>query len=298
MASLLSRVVLGAGLAATVMVGGPTSAAAQPASSPAAPADDKQAAAKRLTADAIAAETAKDYDKAIDLYRQAYALVPHPVLLANIARAHRLAGHDDEALTYYERYLAADPTGPKAEAARAAVAELKAAGATSKPDLDKAPAVTQDVPPPVVAQPAPMPALAPDAQHRTDTVGSPGRSLRITGLVLGGVGIASLAAGGYFGLKVIRLESDAQDEVVRATAAGAPAPTKEYLQEKYGNDGDAAERNQLIAYGVGGALLVGGAVTYWLGYRKDQKDRGAQTTAWMPVIGTNFAGITLTGSLP
>lgn len=297
MASLLSRVVLGAGLAA-VMVCGPAIAAAQPASSPAAPAGDKQAAAKQLTADAIAAENAKDYDKAIDLYRQAYALVPHPLLLANIARAHKLAGHNDEALTYYERYLAADPNGPKAETARAAVAELKAAGATSKPDLDKAPKVTQDVPPPAVAQPAPMPALAPDAPHRTDTVASPGRSLRITGLVLGGVGLASLAAGGYFGLKVIGLESDAKDKVARAMAAGEPAPTQEYLQEKYGDDGDAAERNQLIAYGVGGALLVGGAVTYWLGYRKDRKDQTARTTAWIPVIGTNFAGIALSGSLP
>ena len=286
MASLLSRVVLGTGLAAAVAICGSTIAGAQPAPKPVAPSDADKQAAKQLTKEGIEAQNAEDYDKAIDLYKKAYARSPHPVLLANIALAHRNAGHADEALTYYERYLAADPEGPEAGPSRVAISQLKAAGATSKPDLDRAPAATEP-PPPAITSTPPIRALEPEPGSRTDTVGRPGRSLRITGLVLGGVGIATLATGGYFGLRVLQLESDAK------TAADAGA-TQQDLQDMYKADGDAAERNQLICFGVGGVLLVGGAVTYWLGARQG---RSAPTTAWMPVVGTNFAGFALTGSL-
>jgi tetratricopeptide (TPR) repeat protein len=125
MASLLSHVVLGAGLAAAAMVRGPTIAAAQPAPKPAAPSDADKQAAKQLTKDGIEAQNAGENDKAVELYKKAYARFPHPVLLANIALAHRKAGHGDEALTYYERYLEADPDGPEAGPSRVAISQLK-----------------------------------------------------------------------------------------------------------------------------------------------------------------------------
>ncbi len=67
-----------------------------------------------------------DYDTAINLYWKAYALVPHPMLLFDIAQAHRLTGRVEQALTLYRHYLDEDPDGPEARTAREFIAELEA----------------------------------------------------------------------------------------------------------------------------------------------------------------------------
>jgi tetratricopeptide (TPR) repeat protein len=338
MRMMLSRLVLGAGVAAALMLWGPEIGHAQPGSGAPAPSAATKQEAKRLVDEGIAAQNAKDYDKAIDLYRRAFALVPHPILLFNVGQAHRLAGRPDQAVPFYERYLAADPNGSEAAAARAALAAIKAAaptggapraGAAPKPaeatgssettrpaetrpaqatpaetraaettpaettPAETTPAetsgrpaapppVSQDVPPKTVGlTPESMPALEPDAPHRTDTVASSGRTLRLTGIVLGGAGLASAVVGVYFTTRVRHWEAEAELE-------GAP-----YTVTK--PKGEAAQLRGDIAYALAGGLAIGGAVTYWLGYRKD---RDSQTTAWVPVVGAGVAGIALTGSLP
>ncbi len=300
MASLLNRVVLGGSVAAALIAAAPGSVEAQPAPGAPALSDADKQAAKRLVDDGLAAMDAKDYDRAIDLYKKAFALVPHPILLFNIAQSHRLAGRPDRALPFYERYLQREPNGSESAAARAWLAELRAAGVTPRSDDPRPaetgeptetgapPAVSQDVPPPVGAPPAVMPALQPAGPVRTDTVGRPGRTLRLSGIVIGGVGLASVAAGGYFGLKMRGIRSDAEDDV----EVGA---TQEELEDSYLEDGNNAARMANIGFAVGGALIVGGAVTYWLGYRKD---RAAETSAWAPVVGPGFTGIAFSGSLP
>jgi hypothetical protein len=317
MGSLLSRLVLGAGVAAALIASAPESAGAQPAPKAAPSAADKQAAAKLVDA-GIAAQDAKDYDKAIELYKRAYALVPHPTLMFNIGQAHRLAGRPAQAATFYKRYLELDPKGGESAAAHAALAAIHAgtaAGSTSqaisgqpsgpakatgpaevtqpgatRPDepgksgetpRTLAPVSPDSEPTTVGSTPAPMPALAPDAPLQTDTVASPGRTLRITGIVLGGAGLASAAVGVYFTTRVLHWEAEADKE-------GSP-----YTVSK--PRGEAAQLRGDIAYGIAGALAIGGAVTYWLGHSKDQS---ARTTALAPVVGAGFAGISLTGSLP
>jgi tetratricopeptide (TPR) repeat protein len=293
MAWLRSRVVLGGSVAAALIAWAPGAVAAQPAQGAAPPSAADKEAARKLVIEANAALDAKQYDQAIERYQRAYDLTRHPLMLFNIAQAHRLADRADEALTFYEQYLKDDPDGSEAAGARLRVEELKAAGAKVRPELLRpagagAPAVEQDVPAPVGATPAAMPALQPDGLDRTDTVGKPGRTLRLTGLVLGGVGVASVGAGSYFGLKMRGIRSDAEAD------AGAGATDQE-LEARYLEDGNDAARSANIAFAVGGALIVGGAVTYWLGVRKD---RAAETTAWAPVVGPGFTGIAVSGSLP
>jgi tetratricopeptide (TPR) repeat protein len=294
MASLLTRVVLGGSVAAALIAGAPGSVDAQPAPGASAPSDADKEAARKLVIEANAALDATQYDKAIELYQQAYDLTRHPLMLFNIAQAHRLAGRADAALTFYEQYLKDDPNGSEAAGARLRVEELKAAGATVRPELIKPtgtgapPAVEKDVPPPTGATPAAMPAPQPGGPDRTDTVGRPGRTLRLTGIVIGGVGLASVAVGSYFGLKMMGIRSDAEDDV----EVGA---TQEELEDSYLEDGNNAARMANIGFAVGGALIVGGAVTYWLGYKKD---RAAESTAWAPVVGPGFTGIAFSGSLP
>src|SRR5262245_8903357 len=85
-----------------------------------------KAQAKQYVTQGLAAQDAGDYDGAIALYWKAYQLAPHPVLLFNLAQAHRLAGRIDQALSLYQKYLEEDPKGPQASTAREILAELKA----------------------------------------------------------------------------------------------------------------------------------------------------------------------------
>jgi len=104
-------------------------ALAQPA-----PATDKTKVAKQYVEAGLAAQGTGDYDTALTMYSKAYQLVPHPLLIFNMAQAHRLAGHIDQALTLYARYLSEDPHGAQAQTARELVAELRARKAKTRPD--------------------------------------------------------------------------------------------------------------------------------------------------------------------
>lgn len=266
MGSLLSRVVIGAGVAAAVMLRGPV-AGAQPAP----PSPQDVAAASKLVDEAEAAVAAKDHDKAVDLYRRAYDLTQHPLMIFNIAQTYRLAEKLEQALQFYERYLQLDPGGSQAATAQVYLTEIKATLASRPP------------PPPPPSEPVePRPPEPPrqEEPRRTDTPASPGRTLRITGLALGAVGIASIAFGGFYGLKMLDYESDTERATVDPMG----------LED----DGNAAAQKANIGLIVGGGLVIGGAVTYWLGHRKG---REARTTALAPVVGPGFAGLAISGSL-
>lgn len=134
----LARVVLGVGTAAVLMFRGLAIVNAQPSTGAPAASDVDNRAAKKLVEQGIAAQRAKDYDKAIELYEKAFALVPHPILLFDIGQAHRLAGRLEQAVSFYERYLALDPGGSESAAAHAFLAgfHLEAALAQRKLDRD------------------------------------------------------------------------------------------------------------------------------------------------------------------
>lgn len=72
----------------------------------------------------LAAQGVGDYDTAITFYSKAYEIAPHPLLLFNIAQAHRLAAHLDQAELFYRRFLAANWPGPEAQIAQDLLAEI------------------------------------------------------------------------------------------------------------------------------------------------------------------------------
>jgi tetratricopeptide (TPR) repeat protein len=98
------------------------------------PSKSKLQAARSYVDAGLAAQKSGDYDTAIMLYKKAYELVPHPVLLFNMAQAHRLAGHAEQALALYRKYLKEDPHGAEARTARELVAELEAKQANAELD--------------------------------------------------------------------------------------------------------------------------------------------------------------------
>jgi hypothetical protein len=110
-----------------------TLAPARALANPAPDADKEKVKLARQYVDAgLAAQDSGDYDTAITLYSKAYQLVQHPVLIFDLAQAHRLSGHLEQALKLYAKYLVEDPHGTKAEAARALVAELEARRAAAR----------------------------------------------------------------------------------------------------------------------------------------------------------------------
>lgn len=110
---------------AVVGLSGATLTSRQVSAQPAPGVEGDASTAKEYVDRGIAAQSAGDYGAAITYYETAYQLIPHPVLLFNMAQAHRLAGHADQALALYERYLVAAPDGEQAPIAREMVSQLK-----------------------------------------------------------------------------------------------------------------------------------------------------------------------------
>lgn len=171
---------------------------------PPAPARDPAAVklAKQYVAAGLAAQDAHDYDTAIALYSRAYQLVPHPLLIFNLAQAHRLAGHLDKALVLYRRYLAEDPDGAQATIARGFVAELAEREAARRRAFEAA-ARSSDAagqrsdPPAAPAAPAVPPAAPGGAPVDRSPAASPGRAAWTWALVGSAV---TTAGGGLFTL--------------------------------------------------------------------------------------------------
>lgn len=66
-----------------------------------------------------------DFVTAIARYEEAYRLKPAAGLLFNLGQSHRRAGHPDQALSYFRRYLETDPPRAQAEAVEALVAQVQ-----------------------------------------------------------------------------------------------------------------------------------------------------------------------------
>ena len=65
---------------------------------------------------AVALYNSSQYDKAIEEFQAVYEMKPAPILLFNLAQAHRKAGHKAQALDLYDRFLRENPPlDPKAK---------------------------------------------------------------------------------------------------------------------------------------------------------------------------------------
>jgi len=206
------------------------------------------------------------WDQAAGEYQAAYALAPRPLLLFNVGSAYRRKSEtthapDDlrAAIAYYKKYLDAEPNGKAAGDAREFLAglEKELVAVEPPPPAERPPAPPEPEPEPAPAPPAAAvePPVAPPPAPATDSK----QTLRIAGLVTGGVGIALVATGAYFGLQAKSKNDD--------LAGLKPGDT--WDPSKY----DAAhddQRNFILFTALGGAAIAGGAVmTFVLGRAPD-----------------------------
>jgi hypothetical protein len=97
----------------------------------------------------------------------------------------------------------------------------------------------------------------------------------LAGGIVAGVGVAGLATGLFLNLRVNSMSSDLEKD----WSSGTNSSRQDYKTGAW------------IAYGTGAACVVGGAVLYYLGWRK-----GEHALVIGPAVGPNMAGTFLSGA--
>lgn len=273
-------------------------AAAQPA--PAKTADEHYEASKKLY-------NIEKYDEAIAELKKAYELSPDPAYLFNIGQAMRKKNDCAGALDYYRKYLRDSPTASNKTKVEQWMTEMEACAKTQPKVVDTRPVDPKPVeikpvvkpvetrpvdtkpvePKPVVKPVEPKPAHKTTAMVVTDprqvddpVPGDRKRTLRIAGLATAGVGAGVLVFGTAMALSARGIASDISSEC----AVGCDWVVVEPRDDK----GRQRATISKIAFGVGGAVVAGGAVMYLLG-------RATGKEARVAVVPADGGGLVLTG---
>lgn len=171
---------------------------------------------------------AAHYAVAVEHWQASYEASKIPLLLFNIAQAHRLNGDCVHALSSYKRFVEADPKSDQRALADEFIRELEpTCGAATQPP------------------------------HPVRSNSQPGRMLRVAALVTGGGGVALAVTGLLFG----RRASTLGEEVTSTCARGcdwASERDKDARGRRYAKIG-------YVLDAVGIAAITSGAVMYYFG---------------------------------
>ncbi|MCX4242065.1 tetratricopeptide repeat protein [Paraliomyxa miuraensis] len=244
---------------------------------------------EELSAQAVERFQAKDYDGAVSLFQQAYAIDPQPNYLFNIGRVYEEKGDLENAVVYYQKFVG--QSGVDLESRQAATERLKVLReALAQLESNKEPEpkdVGPEQPKDDTVEPVPdeqdqPPVVDEEAQQAAKRK----KTLRITGYALMGVGGAALVVGGVLGGLASSNVADANaDEFVDRTLA---------FRDKARRQAAGAD----AMFITGGVLAVTGValVLATLGGKKSKKAGGdvARRTAWSPVVGPERVGVGLT----
>ena len=276
-----------------------TGPAAPPAAPKKTPTQTDIAQARKHFQAAEAAKARAEYRTAAVEYLAAYELFQEPAFFYDTAEVYRLAGDEQNALAYYEKYLELDAHGQGAANARTAVDLLRRSIAAKEDAAQKAHAESTAQKAPVEPRPRPdaearpeadgadrrvdaanaesgkpAPSAAPTSEEATakPTVAPrPGRGLRIGGFAAGGTGLVAIGIGVVFGLKARSISDEVSNAVMYDKSRDA--------------QGHAAQRNMYIFTGVGAAALVTGGVLYYLGDRARKLEQSGSALTLAPVVG-------------
>jgi hypothetical protein len=301
----------------TTVIGGVLAVTVSLASIPAVaqPNANKQERAAKLTQDAITRQEKGDTTGAVELYKQAYCLVPEPLLVYNIGTAFQKAGRVADAIAHFRLYLKVAPAGESSADAKNAIEQLKSNASPSTKDTPaakiscaKEPTLCPDGSAPVAGQckaSEPDPPECGDGQELkdgacvdvaivtppeggTETKG-PSKTLLYAGIGAGGVGVITLGVGIMFGIKAMNLSNELSEYNDMNIGWSDEMLAKEA-------EGEAAERNQIIFTTAGGVLVVVGATMVVLGLRKSKTgESSAASTQIVPYATGDQVGLAIGG---
>jgi tetratricopeptide (TPR) repeat protein len=168
------------------------------------------------------------------LLREAYALVPEPVLLYNLARAHEGLGEFPEAIDAYERYLATAKDIPDRGAIERKLTSLRA-------ELAERERLARERDEALKAKPAPGEGPAARAEPEPTT-----RGASPWPWVVAGLGGAVLVGGGVFGTMALATNDDAEAAPSQVDAASLR------------DDAEGLASLSSVGFVVGGVLVATG----------------------------------------
>jgi hypothetical protein len=249
-----------------------------------------------LVKKAIAKSQAGDHTLAIELYQQAYNIIPTPILLSNIGSEYQQAQKPADAVKYFCKYLDAEPTGTGSTFATNQVKSLQhqlgndvddATPCKVKPKLAPAPPPTQQSP----SEPLTGTSFGETGGPTKDEPSHPGRALEYTGIAVMVVSAMPLAIGIGYAWKGHSLTSQIDghnpNDPWPDTIDGIPLLETRKVGEDYNSKGWTWG----IVGGVG--LAIGGTLVY-LGHRQGDKP-SAEHARIVPTAGAHDAGIAVLG---
>jgi tetratricopeptide (TPR) repeat protein len=217
---------------------------------------------------------AKDYVKAADRFKAAFAADEDPVYLFNIAQALRHAKQCNESRDYYKKFLAAASQIPNRDKVEKWLAEVEACATPDKPAEPK----------PDPPKPVPDIAKQPDSPRTVQPRAAVdrGRGRRRAGLVAIATGVVGAGAGVYFTTRVSAAERDREALCPMSCTWDAALDERAKVLDDRGN---RTSTLAIASFAVGGAALVGGVVLYVTG-----RSARSERIAIVPVPGGAVAG--------
>jgi hypothetical protein len=246
---------IAAALLASLMLAAPAIADPKPPTE-----KDKQIAGD-LVKKAIARSQANDHSAAIELYLQAYTIVPNSILLSNIGAEYQQSDRPQMALRYFCMYLEKEPNGTNAPYAAAQARSLQVElGNTEVDERD------------VCAKPKPRARPRPEPREplretppgetpprETEPIVRDDRDGKINTLQYAGIGagiggLIALGVGTYAGVRASSITNE-----LTTHDRSKPWPNDVRELEKNGQSYENVQIGALIA---GGVMLSAGVVMY------------------------------------
>jgi len=248
-------------------------------------ASDKQKASD-LVKKAIKKSQDGDHETAVELYQQAYKIIPQPLLLSNIGSEFQQMKKTVEARTYFCKYLEADPNGNNVSyaTAQAKILYLELSGASSVDDKDVCKPIVK-APPPKQQEPAPTQEPTPIVGPTDNGPKKKPNVLRYVGIGVAVVGAGLFGVGAYYGIQAKSIS----DEITNHPT-GDPWPANIKEREAEGED---AEKKQIGFMVVGGLAVAAGVVMVIVSAPKQEKQDTSVT--FTPVATPDTVGFAAAG---
>jgi hypothetical protein len=233
---------------------------------------------------------AGDYTEGVKLLSELFVATMDPTFIFNQGRCFEQNRRYDDAIGRFQEFLRVGRTMGKAERAEAQkhIDDCKALLASERAEAPRGPAIEPAGPPTAGASKAPEPTPTPpggsgssvstvSTTPKTEPTRDQGAALRTAGIVTAWAGVAALAAGIVFNLKVNSLASDLKK-------TDGYNPDAESDRKTYKTLG-------WIGYGVGAACVATGVVLYLLG-----RSTSEGSIAFAPTLEPGQAGFALKGA--
>ncbi|AKF02921.1 tetratricopeptide repeat protein [Sandaracinus amylolyticus] len=218
---------------------------------------------------------AREYEQAIELFQQAFAMRGEPELVYNIARSYERLARRDDAIREYERFVALP--GTTAELRTRALGSIAALREEARLEAASRAAAT---PPPSATASA---STAPPSETRAEPQQGGSSGVGTAGWVLTGIGGAAVVAGVITGVIAFDRNAAFEDATLRSEQIALRDEVRTY-----------ALVTDVLLIG-GGVIAATGIVLAIVGASESSGSERADATRVIPLVSPEVAGVGVSG---